>query len=464
MRRIMIVVSTVIVCPGLLGAADPPAAGRADEPWQSVTLLRDGGLTVRLKCRREASLADTEWLALEFENAGPAPVHIRNLNYRLERVGFNARTGQRLHSGGLASGSDVALFPEVYRARPAVERVVAPGQTMRSAQQPSDYSAALLGLPPRDGLRVDVTAHVSVTFADRRTVETPAVGVPFTFLWGYPDDAGFRAMRERLKKLLATPEQSVYQVYIVQALLKVPEVSAAVTKDELLAALACRERVPWARRYIAGSLAQRFPQDAAARDYYRRRLRARDGAVVFEVAAPGLWHPEFVGPLVELFEADRTFSSALTVLHEHRGDWRADPKVTGSLAAAVRRHHPILARPLAGLQPQDLQEWSAAAHELGMTSDGSVVAQLRPALDDRRSWEVISATVRPGTRQRVCDAALEAILTALDDSRRTAFASAPEAFPPLGGDNDKAFAARDRLIADLKKRLAAMDGEKKPGP
>jgi hypothetical protein len=322
------------------------AGAPLDDAWQSVTVLRDGALTVRLKCRRAASLADTEWLALEFENAGPGPLTITGLHYRLEHQALEPKTGQRLHSGGLASGGDADLFPEAFRVTPVADRVLEPGKVRRAVAQPSDYSAALLGLPTRDGWRIQAACHFFITFPGRLTVSTPAAGVPFTFLWRPPDEAGFTALRARLKALLAAPEPTMEQYYLLGALWKVSEVSAGVTRDDLLAALAKREKVPWARGYIADALAERFPRDAAVRDYYRERLRARDPDAVRELTRKGLWHPEFIGPLVGLYEGSPPVFQALSVLHTHRDDWKADPQVTARLAAAVRRREPAVTRPV----------------------------------------------------------------------------------------------------------------------
>jgi hypothetical protein len=440
-----------------LFAGAPP-----EDAWQTVTVLRDGALTVRLMCRRSATLADAEWLALEFENAGQAPLTIRNVHYRIERESLDPNTGRLLSSGGLASGGDADLFPEAFRVTPVADRVLEPGKTRRAAELPSGYSAALLGLPPRDGARVRADCHLNLTLADGRSLRTPAAGVAFEFLWRYPDEAGFRAMRARLKQLLATPEQVITQVYIAHALLKVPEVSAAVTKDELLAALARREKVPWARPYIVESLAQRFPKDEAVRDYYQKRLAARDHEVVWDLMSGVLWRAEFVGPLVELYEGGAG-SNVLTVLHMHRDDWKADARVPGRLAAAVRRSEPILLKPVGQLKAGQLASWSHAVHSLAMTEDRSAVELLRPALDDRRSWEVIDATVQPGTRTRVCDVALEAILTVLDGPA-AAQRTAPAIRRFHRGNQEEEFAARDRLIGDLKKRLDTMGAEKKPAP
>jgi hypothetical protein len=73
---------------------------------------------------------------------------------------------------------------------------------------------------------------------------------------------------------------------------------------------------------------------------------------------------------------------------------------------------------------------------------------------------VIDATVVRGTRMRACDVALEAILTILDGP-----AEAQRVAPALRrfdhGNQDEEFAKRDRIIADLKKRLDRMGAEKK---
>ena len=57
----------------ILSALFLTAPAPPEGPWRTAELLRDGDLTVRLKVKRQATLADREWLIFEFDNAGRQP-------------------------------------------------------------------------------------------------------------------------------------------------------------------------------------------------------------------------------------------------------------------------------------------------------------------------------------------------------------------------------------------------------
>src|SRR5262249_35804809 len=79
-----------------------PGAGakaKADAAWQAVPVLTDGELAVSLEVRKQASLGDAVWLALEFRNPGKTPRRVRNAYYRIEAQRDDLQTGQRRSSG-----------------------------------------------------------------------------------------------------------------------------------------------------------------------------------------------------------------------------------------------------------------------------------------------------------------------------------------------------------------------------
>ncbi len=81
----------------------------------------------------KASMDVENWLAIEFENQGNDPVKVEFGHYAIERWCFS-QSGRGQVSGGMASGSLDFVLPQ--------------GKYTIS-EGPSDYSAAILGLPPR---------------------------------------------------------------------------------------------------------------------------------------------------------------------------------------------------------------------------------------------------------------------------------------------------------------------------
>ncbi len=450
----------------LLASAAAEADGADDAP-QTVGTVIGPGLSVRVQVAPKASLASAGWLVLEFENTGQEAVTVRDASYRIEADCCDPKTGgERRLLRGLSSGNTYDLFPDAWKTRPVSPIVLRPKEVHRVAGQTSDYASALLGLAPKDGWRVRARLHITVDLEGGGQLKTVEQGVPFEFDWVYPDEAGFAALRGRLKTLLKEPEQKATHTYILGALLRLEAVSGAVARDDLLAALAKREGSFDGRSEVAKHLAKHHGKDPGVIEFVRECLKAGDaGATHYDLGA-GLWDKSFVEPLVSLYEsaADRHMN-LLTVLHAHRADWHQNAGIPARLSKVVRKRMPLLERKVAELKEDQLSDWAWGAHELGLTGDRSVIASLRPALDDRRAFRKagdFAFLPVPPHPLRVCDCALDAILTLLDGGPHEAYRKAGgHALGVFSGkDADAAIAAvRDKMIDDLKRRLA--DAEKK---
>lgn len=441
-------------------ATSPPAAGDR----QDLVILRGGGMTVRLEVARRATLADTSWIWIALENTGDSALVVESVYYRIESEYDDLESGTMRGSGSLASGNSFDLFPEAYRTSPVSQLVVPARSTHRVAEQPSEYSAALLRLPTEAGMRVRAFFHIHIDLEGGRDLSTPTSGIPFTFEWHVPDEGGFAAMRSRLARLLEIPEQKVHRTYLLGAYLGIPEVARAVSRDDLLGALTRRTEITLDRPTIARHLAARFQNDSVVRDYYLERFRSGDQAAVADLHE-GIWDPAFVEPLVSLFESATRFYAALLVLHQHRDDWRSDARTVERLSSAVRRSNPQVEQRVAALKREQLASWASAVRDLSMTGDRSAVGLLKPALRDRRAYQELKhmalAFDMPLPPLRVCDSALAAILTILDGDPENSYRAADLRGLHSGRDTKALNAIRDRLIADLERRLAA-DGEGQP--
>jgi hypothetical protein len=440
-------------------AGGAPAGKAPATVWRDTVLLKEKDLTVRLKVLARASLADIEWMALEFENKGQRPLTVTNASYWMRAEYRHLGTGQGAGSGSLASGNTFDLFPHAWATTPVSPIVLPPGKTYRAAEQPSDYSAALLGLPPPGGLSVRGRVYLAVDLRDGRHLRpTEAAGVPFAFDWTHPTDGGFKALRARLARLLRSPQNRAYHAYILGAYLRIPQVARAATADELVTALA-RRRGPFeGRAEVAAYVAKHFSNDPAVAAYYRQRLKDGDLVVLADLRLAALWDRNHVKPLVGLYESDpMKHHEALAVLHRYRDDWVEDGATVRLLSTVVRRAYPALGRDVRRLEKEGLEHWADAVMRLSMTGDRSALVLLLPALADKRAFRStkrLSLPVGAGVPPvRVCDVALEATLTLLDGSPDEAYRRAGPA--PVGaGDLDAAYAAlRDGMIAALKKRL-----------
>lgn len=414
-------------------AATAPATGPATEAsWQTVEVLHADSLTVRLRVLDRATLADEQWLGLQFDNTGDKAIRIRSAQYYTHYEQSNLRTGTPWRSGSLASGNDYDLFPAAWETTP-VSPILIPRGVRRIIAQPSDYSSALLGLPLQDGTLVRAHIHLSVDVEGMGSFSTPTGGVGFQFEWVYPDKSGFASMRSRLRKLLESPERRAEHVYILGALLSVPGVGDDMPVETILSALNARRENMDGRDRLVSWAAEHFPKDPKVLEYYRRRLQAQDTRAVEDlVRAPAIWAPDFISPLLAACErADHGIPLAwLKVLSAHRGDWPRDTKIPARLSASVLRNSHLLSRKPDEVRGPDLAgRWRFEAQALALTGDSAVIPLLRPFLDDKervldlRLWAppLIFPQVPP---LRVCDVALESILTILGDDVQKAYRAA----------------------------------------
>lgn len=440
----------------ILALASASASAAEDGVWRTTELGRVGDITVQLQVRASASLVDEEWLRLEFKHPGEDPVPVRRAQYRMNRVCHGLRTGRRTASGSLASGNIHDLFP-LRRLEPGTNRAVA---------QPSDYSAAILGLPPKDGWLVKASIHLDIELGDGSRLSLPDEGVPFEFEWLYPDQAGFRAMRARLLALLKNPKSRPEHAHILGTLLGIAGVGDACRVEDLLAALDRREGSFDGRWALAEHLGAHHPDDEKVLAYYRTHLGNGDTEAVHDLlVAPGIWRNEFIEALLAIYEDGglRDMGRVLRLLHQHRAQWPADSTIPQRLSAALLRKYEILEKKPDEIDADRFVYWASLARLLSLTGDPAVILVLRPFLDRQEpvlESDLVSLAV--GVRfppARVCDVALDAILTVLDGEPHTAYAQAGYKQEMSYGKDaaQKMAALRNKMIASLKTRLSKLD-------
>ena len=467
--------------------------------WLTIPACQSKDVQVRVKVLRRASLATADWLIIEFENRSGQALPVAHGNYRIEKEVDDLRTGKGVHTGSLASGNSLDLLGSA--------RETLPAGIHRNLRQVSDYSAALMGLPPQDGWHVRARLHLDLQLSDGRDIATPAAGVPFSFEWRRPDETGYAAIRKRLTELLQKPEDQPHHTYILDAYLKVPEVARAFTCDDLLKALAGRKGSFDGRWSLLRHLAAQHAADPKVVAFFLPRLREGSVQALDDLSlcslwdrsfaapllrsyrtnpqryqrVPGIleyhWSASFAVPLAELVAADAdAYGDDLYPLSRHRGDWASDTKLAGRVGNAVRKSCPLVEREVQKLTGKELQDWTAQAKRWALTGDRSALPMFRPALRDRRQvpgQEGLSIHGYGGTGGldpagdwpplRVCDFALEAVLTVLDGPEKGRALSFVDGTPPQSPADAKACAsaARDRMITDVERRLADGAGMRK---
>ena len=416
----------------------------ASEPqnkvWQSVSLVDNEVLSVKLRYMTVSSLADRHWMALEFDNRSSAPLKVGQISITCMGIGIRGDTILvRILTNGITTVTGGPL-------------------------------TAALPLPSKEGVRVEATASGDVRLQDNRKFHFDKV--PFIFERRYPNPAEFESMKRELREILhSDPRTSSLRqgarirlsdgteavielrnqfegIYRLRPLLGVKEVSEAMTVEDLLAALKT-----WviSRHIIAKEVAQRFPKAPQVLAYYREELAKENNNAWSDALILEVWNGEFLKVFVERYEQGKRWPDFST-LERHRKEWIGKPDCVARISAGLLKQHPILKATPEQLLKHELHEWSRAVRYAGATGDRQFIKFLAPALNDTRLVKEPEYSSMISLPTRVCDYALSAIQTILDGDSTSASKKAVIAGWSSGSER---FAAFDRAITETKKRLEA---------
>ena len=459
----------VLLC-SLVPTALAGAAPAQDQKDDIVIVCQSSAqLDVRLRCRAAASAAERDWVRFEFDNKTDGPLQLQACWWRLDWAEVHDEKGTllRTHSG-LGQGSLVDLFP---RKRPQDPLELPPGVT-RSVLA-SDYATALLGVADAPCL---VTPHVVARafLVGELAAMDADQGPTFSFRWVPPGPEGVLRMRAMLAELLPQPQPPIGSLYLLQMLLKRPEVGGNWSLDELLAVFRPVPHqnafAPWSM--VLGTLDERFATDAKLLDWVLQRLRGDDATILGDLQRmPHVWRPDFLPELLRRYLPPPSPPAAfplgpriaanglvLWLLDQRGAPHRTDAAVCAVLAApwveAVVARTPAELEALpADARRERMHTLSEAIRNLGLARDRQQIERLQPWLACRlplHDGAIGRAVMTPPEPERLCDVALEAILRVLGDDLMANYQH------HLGGRQDLNFRyaeARDRQIAALQERL-----------
>lgn len=355
--------------------------------WQCINVGWLDSLAIRLCARNSASLTDEDWLEIQILNTGERPLKVRNAYYRMEAVKRDATTGKAKSSGGMASGNTYDLFPHAWNTVPASPVLIQPGLYIMS-NQPSNYSAALLGMAPPGGLIVEAQFHLRLELQGQPAFSTPSEGVSFSFVWESVPPSAFDILQTRLSRLLRERPANVTEVYLMKTLLDIELVGDSLNAEQFLSAFSTRGNSLMGRRYIVEALGCRFPDHPSVIEFYRSRLREGDQDAIGDlVHEERIWDPALLGPMLEAFERSSHLGSMngpLHILSRHRDEWPAQAILPDQLSRRVLAKSAFADDPYDNPDPQDMASYvDDTIRALAMTHDPSMIPCIRPFLDCR---------------------------------------------------------------------------------
>ncbi|MCA9271127.1 MAG: hypothetical protein KDA41_21745, partial [Planctomycetales bacterium] len=420
--------------------------------WRTYPLAAHERLTVNLRVKPTATLADEQWIAIEMVNAGDAPIHVTDARYLMARTDGHFGKGPPGRQPSLASGNSESLFPAAWAKSPVGRMTIPPG-TYRVIEQPSTWSSALLGLGPPEGQRITAVIQLELVLADGTRVATKPKFTPFEFTWRRPDTDGFERMRSRLKRLVASPKFRDSHADLVGRLLQIDEVSSALTLPEALAGLDKYGRMITGRDRLARFVDRRFPNDPALLASLEQRLRRMDPTVLHDLQCmPNTWGDSLLDPLLAMFAGDAAnWRLTLDVLDLHGSPHKANADLARRMSHAV-----VASGELSDASENAAVTITAALKALGRTHDRAAVKHVKPLLDDKRPAPVES--ISPSRLKklppfRICDVALDTALVLLDGDAGAMYRPLDVEGLDFAAIVNQAAAQRDLLIAKVKSRI-----------
>ncbi len=472
--------SFTITATSLLAQDQPKAQLPADlDAWQTIEIGKRRPLTVRLRVREVATLADRQWLALEFENHSKEAIDGTWLSYRIQASFANGS------HGGLGQGNAINFLGE--------DKFLPPGVRV-TAEFPSEHSSMFL----QPGTIESQLVEAEITIRGLGAVTPPSAtqvhSAEFSFQWMAFDPEQTDALRAELRDRLEQPRYSTSAWARTSMLLASPQIAKGLTTEEVFSALVHRAAhsrmgADLERNAILKHVNEHFAANRELAALIIASLDGDDGLLHLQdlTKTPNLWSDEFIEPLVRLVED----ASALLAAG---GSIRRDPHRSMVTALELLRtreapaDHPGIATRLSKavlaaygdhLKLPGTVHWKNAADLLSRTGDPAMVAKLAPFLDSSpvddpleqapHQFNLAGGMIPPPFRVR--DQALEAIITLLDgdphasyppdELRKVLYPEFELAHPgiqKLGDRERKKFvrvtAMRDAAITKLKNRLA----------
>jgi hypothetical protein len=408
--------------------------------WQSVVLWSNQTLSASLMYMPEASLANEDYMFVEFDNHTDKTLDVMQAWLGLPGTRTDRQTQKSVFMSDMTGGV-------IYNGK------LPPGKTKAVQHGVFECGLANLGLPPKQGFHVELQAKADLRLTDGTTFSTKADGEKFSFDWRYPNVDEIESMKIHLKELVANPKYDFGYSYRLLSLIRVSEVADALSLDELLSTLGTRQNSVDGRDSIVSEIARRFSNSPRVVAYYEKEFKNADSPAWDDCLISNIWNPEFIEPFIERYEQGKDVLT-LGVLAMHRTDWSGNPQYVARLSAALLKRQPILNRDVSELSNDELCAWSTAVGDLSMVADTNFLKGLEISLDDKR---VIPDCIPKYSQQgrlpwtpRVCDRALGAILMIVDGDSWSAFKKAG-----IKGwrTKEEDYAAHDKVIADLKTRL-----------
>jgi hypothetical protein len=380
----------------------------------------DGDLQISYIVKDTASLVDTAWLSLIFQNKGEDSLEIKDFMYMIlgeKNPGIVPGISKRITLG---QGNVYTTFPQFdFATNPnKTTLILAPGDSIVCWRHLSNYAGVLLG---KDGLATDsITAQMRLRIAwkDSLIERYRNDSINFPFLWQPLSGEGDSLLANRIQRALLT-DQPKAENWLLNRYLKDTSVNQYLATAKLEQVIMDGKKEMKTFRFpILSILNDRDDASGFFNEYYLSQLADANPDVLYELNF--YWDTAFIEPLKEAFlSSKKSTDEYMTVFDRHYEDWAKREGLADTLADRVFEIADQVLVNKNKLAYHQLEAWRIWSEILAKSHAEKAIQYFEKFLNDNRNLDPATrgkflgnkSVLRKCTRPlRVGDMATDAIL------------------------------------------------------
>lgn len=391
----------------------------AQKNWQVLELGEIDSVFLRLKVKKYACLADTNWIGFEFENkSGDTLKSESYCQYAIDKI-YNGGTGNLTQEAN--------FYPFMADGYAHFKSKISP-TPIKVFESLSNEGSAMLGLPKNtnDTLLVKCSLNFTLPLTNGKKLEIK--DYKFTFYWYYPSSKQLVSLRNRLRYYLTHEQKGNKSYYYFHTLLTNPTITDSLPVQEFLNALKTYQKnMGFYGNNILAYLDRTYPENKIVIHFFQKMIDDdNDNLFEYLYRMPQI-SCELVHSLLRNYHKhmdNRLKRSAIISIYRQNIHPKYGNTYAQHLWQPFIRDNPILKTKPDSLSSKNLQAWLETIHTLGNIGDTNTIKFITPFLKNKgiiNNNVCIHAKYRKtnirkarGDIQamciRICDFALESIL------------------------------------------------------
>jgi hypothetical protein len=353
---------------------------------QNTVLLDDPPLYISIFHKKEASLTDTAWMGLVFKNLSDDSLEITDFMYMLngvKKVPSTDDPGRRMTIG---QGNKYTTFPRFdYESNPNNNEVIlAPGDSIFSWRNMSNFAAVLLGKKDVEPVQVDATMRLRMAWKDTAEIKYRNDTIQFSFVWNQVDEIGDSLVAMRVQKVLLNDLPKAENWY-VQGFLKDTSINKYMSTEALQDfILNGRAEMSNQRLPVLTILNDRKTKATFLNEYFQKELQAGNEKILYELNF--YWDDSFLPLLKNNFLNSNTSTDEyMTVFDRHHETWKKREGLADTLADRVFEIAEQVLVSKKDLKYHQIESWKIWTEILAKSHSKKALAYMEPFLNDNRS-------------------------------------------------------------------------------